>query len=77
MVPAAPIAPLPPGAVPDYRAIVKQAGPAVVGVMVSGERQPDPNEDGPDIQNDPFFRFFQGMPGFQLRNKQQLILVAQ
>lgn len=71
VVPTAPIAPLPPGATPDYRAIVKQAGPAVVGVMVSGERQPEADEDGPDIQNDPFFRFFQGMPGFQLRNKQQ------
>lgn len=70
VVPAAPVAPLPPGAVPDYRAIVKQAGPAVVGVMVSGERQPDPNEDGPDIQNDPFFRFFRGMPGFQMRGGQ-------
>lgn len=70
VVPAAPIAPLAPGAVPDYRAIVKQAGPAVVGVMVAGERQPDPNEDGPDIENDPFFRFFRGMPGFQLRGGQ-------
>ncbi|GAA0760760.1 DegQ family serine endoprotease [Ideonella azotifigens] len=65
MVPAAPIAPLPPGAVPDYRAIVKQAGPAVVGVTVAGERKPDADEESADIENDPFFQFFRGMPGMQ------------
>ena len=34
-VPAA-VAPVPPGATPNYRAIVQQAGPAVVGVTVEG-----------------------------------------
>jgi serine protease Do len=66
-VPPAPVAPLPAGAVPDYRTIVKQEGPAVVGVMVSGERKPDADDQDQDIQNDPFFQFFRGMPGFQMR----------
>ena len=34
-LPAA-VTPLPSGAVPNYRAIVQQAGPAVVGVTVAG-----------------------------------------
>ena len=80
----APVAPLPLGAVPDYRSIVRQAGPAVVGVVVAGTRGAGEQEgaqgstqggaqggaDGglpPELENDPFFQFFRGMPGFQLR----------
>ncbi|NLZ42553.1 MAG: Do family serine endopeptidase [Comamonadaceae bacterium] len=59
----APIAPLPAGSMPNYRAIVKAEGPAVVGVTVSGLRQPD-GADGPSLDNDPFYRFFRGLPGF-------------
>jgi serine protease Do len=61
------------GLVPDYRAIVKQAGPAVVGVTVAGmhkataEEQQQQNGLPPGMENDPFFQFFRGMPGFQQR----------
>jgi len=57
------IAPLPPGSVPNYAAIVKAEGPAVVGVNVAGLRKTD-GSDGPSMQNDPFYRFFRGLPGF-------------
>ena len=61
MLAAAPAAvpPLPAGATPNFRAIVQQAGPAVVGVMVEGMRKPEPGE----MQDDPS-QFFRGMPGF-------------
>lgn len=67
-----PVPPLPAGAEPNYRAIVKQAGPAVVGVMVAGMHKLTPEEQqqqAPDFQNDPFFQFFRGMPGFQQRQR--------
>ena len=38
VVPAAPVPPLAAGSVPNFRAIVQQAGPAVVGVTVEGTR---------------------------------------
>ena len=34
---AAPASPVPPGAIPNYRAIVQQAGPAVVGISVAAQ----------------------------------------
>jgi len=63
--PAQAIAALPAGSVPNYRAIVQAEGPAVVGVTVSGLRQVDDNE-GPSFEEDPFFRFFRGLPGFPM-----------
>jgi serine protease Do len=55
------------GLVPNYRAIVKQAGPAVVGIRVAGTHTASLEEQQqglpPGIENDPFFRFFRGMPG--------------
>ena len=50
---------------PDYRAIVKQSGPAVVGIRVAGVRTPTLDEGGvpPGFEEDPFFRFFRGIPG--------------
>ena len=64
------------GLVPDYRAIVKQAGPAVVGVTVAGMHKPTADEQQeqqgglpPGMENDPFFQFFRGMPGFQQRQR--------
>jgi serine protease Do len=53
------------GLVPDYRAIVKQEGPAVVGVSVAGTHAVDTEQQGlpPGMENDPFFRFFRGVPG--------------
>ena len=55
---AAPVAPLPPGATPNFRAIAQQAGPAVVGVMVEGTRKPEAGE----AEEMPLP--FRGMPGF-------------
>ena len=55
----APVLPLPAGATPNYRAIVQQAGPAVVGVTVEGTRKPEADE----LQDDPS-QFFRGFPGF-------------
>ena len=65
------------GQVPDYRAIFKQAGPAVVGITVEGLHRMSAEEQGgpsgnapgmpPGMENDPFFQFFRGMPGMQGR----------
>jgi len=56
-------------ALPDYRGIVKRYGPAVVGVTVAGMHKATAEEQGlpPGMDNDPFFQFFRGMPGFQGR----------
>jgi len=51
---------------PNYRAIVQNWGPAVVGVTVEGTRHVDADEMA-ENQNDPFFQFFRGLPGFQQR----------
>ena len=62
----APLPPLPPGSAPNYRAIVQQYGPAVVGVTVEGLHKTS-NEEAAAIdqaqRNDPMYRFFRGMPG--------------
>jgi len=60
-----------PGQVPNYRAIVKQFGPAVVGVTVEGMHKASLEEQGlpPGFESDPFFKFFRGMPGFQQRGR--------
>jgi len=63
-----PVAPLPPGSTPNYRAIVQQFGPAVVHVNVEGTRKPNAEEMQQQMPqgldpSDPFFRFFHGMPG--------------
>ena len=52
---------------PNYRAIVKQSAPAVVGVTVEGMHKMTAEEQGlPDgMEDDPFFKFFRGMPGFR------------
>lgn len=73
-------APVPPvatqgGLVPNYRAIVAQYGPAVVGVTVSGLHKASLEEQQqqglpPGFENDPFFQFFRGLPGLQQRGRQ-------
>jgi serine protease Do len=65
VVPPAPMS-TPPGQVPNYRAIVKQSAPAVVGITVEGSHKASLEEQGlpPGIEDDPFFRFFRGVPGF-------------
>jgi serine protease Do len=70
VVPAAPVPMLSAPATPNYRAIVKQAGPAVVGVTVEGMQKTASAEDfglPPGAENDPFFQFFRGIPGFGQR----------
>ncbi len=59
------------GLVPNYRAIVKQAGPAVVGVTVEGLHKASLEEQGlpPGAENDPFFQFFRGIPGMGQRGR--------
>ncbi|MBI5260063.1 MAG: Do family serine endopeptidase [Burkholderiales bacterium] len=55
----APLPQLPAGTAPNYRAIVQQFGPAVVGVTVEGLRKTS-NEDA-----EPMERLFRGMPGWR------------
>jgi len=63
----APLPALPPGSAPNYRAIVQQYGPAVVGVTVQGLHKTT-NEEAQAMaeaqRNDPMYRFFRNMPGF-------------
>jgi serine protease Do len=55
---------LQPAQAPNYRAIVRQWGPAVVGVTVEGSRKITfGDSSGPDWGSDPFFQFFRGLPG--------------
>jgi serine protease Do len=60
-----------PAAAPNYRAIVQQYGPAVVGVTVEGMQTAQGPRGGqglpPGLENDPFFQFFRGLPGFEWR----------
>lgn len=68
--PANAIFPPLPGSTPNFRAIVQQASPAVVGVTVAGLHQSTQEELSLDF-NDPFFQFFRGLPGFQFRTPRQ------
>jgi serine protease Do len=56
---ASPAPVVPAGAAPNYRAIVQQYGPAVVGISVEGSRKTG-NDDA-----DPMQRFFRNMPGWR------------
>jgi serine protease Do len=71
VVPAAPLNTAP-GQVPNYRAIVKQSAPAVVGVTVEGMHKTSLEDQGlpPGIEDDPFFKFFKGVPGLGQRGRQ-------
>ena len=51
-------------AVASYRDIVKNYGPAVVGVTVQGMHRAD-GQQAPDLSSDPFFQFFRGLPGLR------------
>jgi len=65
--PSEPMNPAPvlgPTQAPNYRAIVRQYGPAVVGVTVEGSHKITfDGSNGPNWGNDPFFQFFRGLPG--------------
>ncbi len=71
VVPAAPLNTAV-GQVPNYRAIVKQSAPAVVGVTVEGTRKASLEDNGlpPGIEDDPFFKFFKGVPGLGQHGRQ-------
>jgi serine protease Do len=60
----APVLPLPAGTTPDFRHIVRQSGPAVVGVTAIGSRKTDPEKLPPWFEDEPFFH---GLPGIQGR----------
>jgi len=70
---AAPAVTLPAAQLPNYRAIVQTQGPAVVGITVAGLHKVG-NDDGDEApvargrgdDDDPFFRFFRGIPGLRL-----------
>jgi serine protease Do len=67
VVQQAPLPPLAPGSAPNYRAIVQQYGPAVVGVTVEGLHKTTGEEAeamAEQQRNDPMYRYFRGMPGF-------------
>lgn len=67
---APPAVALPPAQLPNYRAIVQTQGPAVVGITVAGLHKVGntDTDDGPAARGDedPFFRFFRGIPGLRL-----------
>ena len=62
---------LPAPALPNYRAIVQNQGPAVVGITVAGLHKASADDDGDGdasaFNNDPFFRFFRGVPGLRMQ----------
>jgi serine protease Do len=68
-VAAQPAAALPPVQLPNYRAIVQTQGPAVVGITVAGlhKASAEDSADVPGMENDPFFRFFRGVPGLRMQ----------
>jgi serine protease Do len=70
--PQAPVATLA-GDMPDFRAIVRRYGPAVVGVTVSGTHRANEEERGqpqqPDQGEDPYLQFFRGLPGGDPRGR--------
>lgn len=69
--PAVRAEPLTAGTLPNYRAIVQSQGPAVVGVTVAGLHDADARV-GLAPGDDPFFRFFRGLPGFRMPPQGQM-----
>ncbi len=51
-----------PTAAPNWTEVVDRFGPAVVGIRVEGTRELGSARQGPDLENDPFFRFYRGLP---------------
>lgn len=56
--------PIAPVTAPNYRAIVERYGPAVVGINTEGASHVGLRGLPGDSQNDPFYQFFRGLPGF-------------
>jgi len=72
--PVVPVAPtnangIAPVAAPNFRSIVRQYGPAVVSINVEGLHKASAEEQGlpPGAEDDPFFQFFRGIPGYGQR----------
>ncbi|MBL8276769.1 MAG: Do family serine endopeptidase [Pelomonas sp.] len=68
-VATAPAVALAPAQLPNYRGIVQTQGPAVVGITVAGLHKASAEDDGDarGLDNDPFFRFFRGVPGLRMQ----------
>jgi serine protease Do len=70
--PATPATPIAPTTAPNYAAIVKRYGPAVVNINTEGMMKTSAQEMPPGAENDPFFQFFRGMPGMNRQMPQQV-----
>jgi serine protease Do len=57
-------APVANGMVPNYRAIVQQSGPAVVGIATEGISRASAAELPEELEDHPLFKFFGDAPGF-------------
>jgi len=71
----APTVPIGPMTAPNYRAIVDRYGPAVVGINTQGIMKTSSQDLPDDLANDPFFKFFQGIPGMQQRGQKSAVPV--
>jgi serine protease Do len=66
VAPASPVAtPIAAITAPNYRAIVEQYGPAVVGINTDGMAKTGGKGLPGALRDNPFFQFFGNMPGFQ------------
>ncbi|GAA4018966.1 Do family serine endopeptidase [Actimicrobium antarcticum] len=63
-LPAVPIGPIGPMTAPNYRAIVERYGSAVVGINTQGMSKTSMEGSDGAGADDPYFKFFRGMPGF-------------
>lgn len=61
---ALPIGPIGQMTAPNYRAIVERYGSAVVGVNTQGMAKTSMDAGEGDAADDPYFKFFRGLPGF-------------
>ena len=57
------VAPIGPITAPNYRAIVERYGPAVVGINTEAVAKTGFRGLPEGLQDDPFFKFFRGLPG--------------
>ncbi len=64
--PVAPGVQAAPALLPNYREIVRTQGPAVVGVIVAGLHTADERGPAAGPNDDPFYRFFRGIPGLRM-----------
>lgn len=65
--PVEPRVPIPPISTPNYRAIVERFGPTVVGINTEATVAAASSGLPEGMEGDPFFKFFQGIPGMEGR----------